>query len=192
MSALNKLSGYRVNEQIKAPQVRLLDVQGKQIGVMSTIEALKVSKEQGNDLIEIAPQAMPPVVKSIQIGKFKYQLEKKERAESQKQKGGELKEIRFSPFIAANDYETRLNRINEFLADKNKVKVVVVFRSNQLSSKQFGYEILARVARELGEKAHIDVVPKFMGRQLFMIISPRSQKKGNIENAKDENQKINS
>ncbi|MBI4153694.1 translation initiation factor IF-3 [Candidatus Woesebacteria bacterium] len=167
---------YRINEAIRAPKVRVINSQGKQLGVLSREEALNKAKKANLALIEIAAKANPPVAKIVDLGKFKYQEEK--RLKSQKKaKGGEVKEIRFSPFIAENDYQIRLGRVKEFLGEKNKVRLVVVFRGPQMRSKQFGYNLLARIVTELGEQVAVDMPPKFLGKHLMMIISPLSGKK---------------
>ena len=174
---------WRVNEQIRAEKLRVIGPDGKQIGLLTKTEALEKSKKEGLDLIEIAPQAVPPVAKIINFGKFRYQEEKKRRLEAKRAKSAELKEIRFTPFIAENDYNIRLERIKEFLTEKNKVKAVVVFKGRQLGSKQFGYSLLKRVVEELGESIVIDMEPKFVGRHLIMIISPVNRPKPkNAEN----------
>ena len=163
---------WRVNEQIRAEKLRVIGPDGKQIGLLTKQEALEKSKKEGLDLIEIAPQAVPPVAKIINFGKFRYQEEKKRRQEAKRAKSAELKEIRFTPFIAENDYNIRLVRIKEFLAEKNKVKAVVVFKGRQLGSKQFGYSLLKRLVEEFKESVVVDMEPKFIGRHLIMIISP--------------------
>lgn len=163
---------WRVNEKIPATTLRVLDSKGIQIGVISKDEALKLAKEGGEDLIEIAPNANPPVAKIIEFGKFKYQEEKKLKEAQKKSKPSELKEIRFTPFIGEGDYQTRMKRIDEFLTDKDKVKLVVYFKLKQLGSKTFGYDILNRILKDLGEGINIDMKPKFLGRNLIMIISP--------------------
>lgn len=163
---------WRVNEKIPATTLRVLDSKGIQIGVISKEEALKKAKESGEDLIEIAPNANPPVAKIIEFGKFKYQEEKKLKEAQKKSKPSELKEIRFTPFIGEGDYQTRIKRIDEFLTDKDKVKLVVYFKLKQLGSKAFGYDILNRILKDLGEGINIDMKPKFLGRNLIMIISP--------------------
>lgn len=162
---------WRSNERIPATTLRVLDQEGKQIGVISKEEALKLAKEQGLDLIEIAPNAEPPVAKIIEFSKFKYQEEKKFKEAQKKNKTSDLKQIRFSPFIGEGDYQTRLKRIDEFLRDKDKVKLSVYFKVKQLGSKQFGYNILNRVLDDLGEGINIDMKAKFLGRNLIMIIS---------------------
>ena len=163
---------WRVNEQIRAEKLRVIGADGKQIGFLTKQEALEKSKKEGLDLIEIAPQAVPPVAKIINFGKFRYQEEKKRRQEAKKAKSAELKEIRFTPFIAENDYNIRLARIRKFLSDKNKVKAVVVFKGRQLGSRQFGYSLLKRLVEEFKESIVVDMEPKFIGRHLIMIISP--------------------
>lgn len=170
--------------------MRVVDAEGKQVGVISRDEALKKAKEAELDLIEIAPLAKPPVAKIINLGKFLYAEEKRKKAEAKKTKASELKEIRLSPFIAENDYNTRLSRMREFLGQKNKVKAVVVFKGRQLGSKPFGYELLGRVTRDLGQNTiNIDMEPKFMGRHLIMIISPKTKvkKEEPKQETKDEN-----
>ena len=149
---------------------------GKQLGVMKASEALEAAKKQGLTLVEIAPLAKPPVAKIVDFGKFRYAEEKKQRKESKKAKATELKEVRFSPFIAENDFQTRFGRVKEFLAEKNKVRLVVVFRGPQMRSKNFGYKLLERMVKELGETVVTDMQPKFLGKHLMMIISPTTKK----------------
>ena len=163
---------WLIDDRIKSPELRVISFDGKQLGILKTEEALKQAKEQGLTLVEVAPMAKPPVAKIVDFGKFRYQEEKKLKKEALKIKGSELKEIRFSPFIAENDYNTRLERVKEFLADKNKVKIAVVFKGRQLNSKQFGYDILKKIYQNLGDSIAIDMEPKFLGRHLVTIISP--------------------
>ncbi len=177
---------WRVNEHIYAKTLRVIDADGKALGVLTKEEALKKSKEAGLDLVEIAPGANPPVSKIINFGKFKYREEKKLRGELKKQKAAELKEIRFSPFIAENDYRIRFSRVKEFIDDKNKVRLAVVFKRPQLNSKRFGYLLLARIVKELGDGVGIDMQPKFLGKSLLMIISPVTKKK-KIEPKEEQN-----
>lgn len=164
---------WRTNERIFAPKLRVLAEDGKQIGILSKDEALLKAKELGLDLIEIAPKAKPAVAKIIEIGKFRYQEEKKFKKQKKASKASELKEVRFSPFIAENDFNTRLEKVKEFLAEKNKVKLVVVFKGRQLGSKSFGYNLLNKITLELKDGISVDMQPKFLGRHLVMIISPR-------------------
>jgi translation initiation factor IF-3 len=185
---------WRVDNAIIARELRVIAADGKQLGIMTKEKALAAAKKEGLSLVEIAPTAKPPVAKIVDFGKFRYQEEKKLRKQLKGAKGGELKEIRLSPFIAENDFCVRFDRISEFLGEKNKVKVVVVFRGREMGSKQFGYAILDRIVKDLGEnKVAIDMKPKFFGRHLIMIISPRvGIKKEEPKDAKNENQKIHS
>lgn len=174
---------WRTNEQIHAPKVRVIDAKGKQIGILSRDEALSKAKKEKLDLVEIAPKAKPPVVKIIDLGKFRYKEEKKLRAEKKRSKSGELKEVRFSPFIGAADYNTRFKRVKGFLKENNKIKVVVKFKGRQMGSKQFGYKLLERLLADLEDTVAIDMEPKFLGRHLIMVISPTTKRK----NAKTKN-----
>jgi len=149
--------------------MRLIDFQGKNLGVFSQEEALSKAKEEQKDLIEIAPQASPPVVKLIEYSKFLYQEEKRRRDQKRNAKRGETKEIRFSPFIAENDYRTRLGKIKKILSSGNKVKLVVRFQGRQMSKSQFGYDLINRIVQDLGE-VRIEQEPKFIGLQLFATI----------------------
>lgn len=169
---MKKSLKYRVNEQIKAPSLRVIGGDGKQVGVVTLKDALALAQKENLSLIEIAPTANPPVAKLSDLGKFLYQEEKKERKEHLKNKGGEIKEIRFSPFIAENDYLMRFKRVQQFLAEKDKVRLVVAFRGPQMRSRSFGYNLLDRIVKELGETAAVDMKPKFLGKHLIMGISP--------------------
>ncbi|MEK7497812.1 MAG: translation initiation factor IF-3 [Patescibacteria group bacterium] len=172
----SKYIPWKVGEEIKAESLRVIDSEAKQIGILTREEALLKAKEAGLDLIEVVPQANPPVAKIINLGKFLYQEEKRKKIEAKKVKGGEVKEVRLSPFIAENDYNTRLKRLREFLEGKNKAKVVVVFKGRQMNSKPFGYSLLNKVLDNLGrEGINVDMEPKFMGRHLIMIISPTNK-----------------
>lgn len=168
---------WRINQQIRAPKVRVIGAGGKQIGVLPLHEALSEAKKIGLDLVEIAPNANPPVTKIVELGKFKYQEEKKLKKLKKGIKAGELKEIRFSPFIGEHDYKIRLERIKEFLVEKNKVRLVVVFKGREMGSKQFGYDLLNKIVKELNTSTVVDSAPKFFGRHLAMIISPINKPK---------------
>lgn len=180
---------YRINNQIRSSTVRVIGSDGKQIGVLSISEALAKAQEESLDLIEVAPQAKPPVARIIELGKFLYQEEKKARAEKKKSKSGELKEVRFSPFIADNDFETRFKRVKEFLDDKNKVRVVVKFKGRQMDVKDTGYQVTTKIKEKLEGTISIDMEPKFLGRHLVMIISPTTKKK-EIKNAETKDEEV--
>lgn len=180
---------WRINSQIRANEVRVIGSDGKQIGILEISKARELADKESLDLIEIAPQAVPPVVKIANFGKFLYLEEKKERAEKRKIKGGEVKEIRFSPFIAEADFDTRIKRVREFLDDKNKVRIVVKFKGRQMDVKNSGYEVTNKVLEKLGETVSVDMKPKFLGRHLVMVISPKRniKKVEGEKNAKNEN-----
>lgn len=183
---------WRINEQISAQNLRVLDEKGEQVGVMSKAEALEEAQKRQTDLIEIAPKAQPPVAKLIELGKFKYQEEKKAQKAKKSQKSSELKEIRFSPFIGDADYNTRRARVGEFLSEGNKVRAVVKFKGRQMGSKTFGYDIFERLLNDIGrDSIVIDMEPKFIGRHLAMVVSPTKEiiKKPN-KHAKTEDKKI--
>lgn len=150
-------------------------------------EAIAKAKEAGLTLVEIAPGATPPVAKIVDFGKFRYAEEKKARASAKKIKGGELKEIRFSPFIADNDFNVRLERIREFFEDKNKVRVVVVFKGPQMRVKHTGYEVIKKIKNAFGDTIITDMEPKFLGKHLVTVISPTNKVKGKKQEVKEEN-----
>jgi len=168
---------WRINNQIRAPKVRVIGADGKQQGILAIEKALSEANKAGVDLVEIAPTANPPVVKIIEFGKFLYEEEKKARKQKKGEKGGEVKEVRLSPFIGDHDFSTRLERVQEFLQDRNKVRLVVVFKGRQMGSKDFGYNVLKKALGHFGESVAIDMEPKFIGRHLVMVISPTNKLK---------------
>ena len=181
VTILEKLKSFKptwkVNNQINAPEVRVIGSNGKQEGIMKIGDALKKAHDEGLDLVEIAPTAKPPVAKIVELGKFKYEQEKKLQKEKKKTKASELKEVRFSPFIAEHDYRTRIERVKGFLGDSNKVRLVVVFKGRHMGSKQFGYQLFKKVLDGFGDTVAIDMEPKFIGRHLIMTISPLKKAK---------------
>lgn len=163
---------YAINQFIKATELRVVDDTGKQIGVMSKSEALQIAGERGLDLVEIAPMAKPAVAKVIDFKKFKYLEAKKERDGKAASGKVEIKEIRFSPFIAQGDLDSRLERIKEILEDGDRVKVVVKFTGRQITRVEFGHNLIARIMSQLEGVATADGVAKLQGKQLFLIINP--------------------
>lgn len=162
------------------------------MGVMSAAEAVKKAKEAGLTLIEIAPNASPPVAKIADYGKFRYAEEKKLSKQAKGVKGGEVKEIRFSPFIGENDFQTRIKRIREFFEDKNKVRVVVVFKGPQMRVKHIGYDVINKIKAEFGESVITDMEPKFLGKHLITVISQTTKRKAveKKEDDKNENKEV--
>jgi len=172
----NPFFRYKINQYITAPQIRLLSDDGKQIGIMSLVEARQQSFTTGLDLVEIAPKAVPPVVKLIEFSKFKYQESKKAKAEKRGIKGGETKEIQMTPFIGQADYDTRLKKARDFLATGNKVKLSVKFQGRQITRKEFGYDLINRFGKDLSDICQIEGEPKLMGKRLIATISPAKKK----------------
>lgn len=146
---------YRINYQIPSPQLRLLDENGKQIGIVSKIEALQKAKELSLDVVEVAPKAEPPVAKLIDFKKFKYQLAKQEREQKKGQKNVSLKEIRLRPFMGEHDFNTRLEQAKEFLVEGNSLKIGVFFKGREITRKEFGYKMLQDFLTKL---EHVKIV----------------------------------
>jgi len=167
---------YRINQYIQASEVRVIGEQGKQIGVMPIFNAIQEARKLGVDLVEVASNAKPPVCKLINLKKFIYQEAKKERESKKAQKGGGLKEIRFTPFIAQNDFNTRIKRVKEFLGDGDKVRVVVRFTGRQLGHREFGQQVINRVMEAVAEVARKDSEPKWMGKDIFITLTPGVKK----------------
>lgn len=178
---------FRINEHIQSPQLRVLDSEGKQIGVMSKQEALDKAREQELDLVEIASAAQPPVAKIVDFQKFKYSESKKERA-SKKDAGGGLKELWLSPRIDDHDLRVRLKRTEEFLNEGYKVKLTVKFRGRELGHRELGYKVLEQAYALLGEKGEVESDPKFEGRNLSVVLV---KSKGGKKINETENQQIN-
>ena len=167
---------YAINSFIKATELRVVDETGKQVGLLTREEALEKARNLEVDLVEIAPMAQPPVAKLIDFKKFKYIEAKKERDS----KGGsgkvELKEIRFTPFIAQGDMDSRLKKIKEYLGDGDRVKIVVKFTGRQITRVEFGHELIKKVLTGLEGAATPDGVAKLQGKQLFLILNPVKKK----------------
>ena len=178
--------GYRINHQVTAKELRLLREDGTQVGVVTKEVALSQAQELKVDLVEIAPRAVPPVAKLIDYKKFLYQQSKKEQAAKSAAKKVELKEIRLTPFIAQNDFDTRVRHAREFLQEGNKVRVTVKFVGRQLTHREFGSQTMDRVVEALADTAAIDQPGKWMGKQFMATFTPVKKTK----NVQTENQKI--
>ncbi|RKY69496.1 MAG: translation initiation factor IF-3 [Candidatus Latescibacterota bacterium] len=168
---------YQINQYIKANQLRVVDANSKQVGVLPREEALEMARTQGLDLVEIAPKATPPVAKIIDFKKFKYLEAKKERDAKSKSGKVELKEVRFTPFIAQGDFDSRISRIREFFQSGDRVKIVVKFTGRQITRTDFGHKVLDRIVTELEEECKPDGQPKLQGKQLFLILNPIKKSK---------------
>ncbi len=154
--------------------MRVIDEHGKQIGILSKTEALNLARQQNLDLVEVSPFAKPPVAKIIDFKKFKYQQAKKQR-ESNKKAKVELKQVRFTPFIAQGDLNNRLEKIKGFLKDGDRVKIVVKFVGRQITRKEFGYDLINKIVQTLAEEAVPDGEPKLQGKQLYLILNPKKK-----------------
>lgn len=170
---------YKTNQQITAKEVRLLSSDGTQIGIVPIKEALSKAISENVDLVEIAPLAKPPVVKLIDYKKFIYQLNKKERAAKSAQKKVDLKEIRLTPFMADNDYQTRIDRATEFLSEGHKLRVTVKFVGRQLSRREFGPKLMEKTTNILSDIAQLDQPGKWLGKQYMATFTPVKKSKKN-------------
>lgn len=177
---------YRTNERIFAQTLRVLDTQGKQVGVMSKFEALSKAREEGLDLVEVAPKAQPPVARIIDFKKFLYQESKKKRDEKKRSKVSETKEVRLGPFMNGHDLDVMIRRAREFLDDNDKVRLVMKFVGRQIVHPEFGQETLKKVLVALSDVSKLERDPHFEGKQLITIISPERKK----THAKEENKEV--
>ena len=167
------MNGPRFNEFITAPKVRVIDENGENLGVLFTREAIEQAAEVGLDLVEISPNADPPVAKFLDIGKFKYEAQKKANAARKNQKTQEIKEIKMRPNIDDHDYDTKMKSIHKFLGEGDKVKVTLRFRGRELAHGQLGMQLLQRVQADTNEAAKVEQHPRMEGRQMLMVIAPK-------------------
>ena len=166
----------RINEQIRVREVRLIRDGAERQGIMTTLEALEIAREQGLDLVEVAPQAVPPVVKLLNYGKFKFENEKKVRDSKKKQKLLKLKEIRMQPKIDDHDLDFKSKHIKDFLGEGNKVKVTIRFRGRELAHTELGLDVLNDVLKHIEGEYIMDKPPAMEGRYMSMVLSPKSKK----------------
>ena len=167
------LNGPRFNEFIQSPKVRVIDEAGENLGVMYTREAMEQAREMGLDLVEVSPNADPPVAKFLDVGKFKYEAQKKANIARKSQKTQEIKEIKMRPNIDDHDYDTKMKKIHEFIGEGDKVKVTLRFRGRELSHTQLGMQLLQRVQTDIAEIAKVEQHPRFEGRQMLMVVAPK-------------------
>ena len=162
-----------MNDMIRIPEVRLIGADGENVGVVSAEQALEMAREAGLDLVEISPNAAPPVCKILDYGKYKYEQQKKASAARKNQKTQEVKEIKMRPGIDVHDYETKMKKIHQFIGSGDKVKVTIRFRGRELAHQDLGMNVLSKIADEMEEDAKIEARPKLEGRQMFMVIAPK-------------------
>jgi translation initiation factor IF-3 len=166
-------SGPRYNEMINVPRVRVIDDEGENLGIMYTREAIERAAEIGLDLVEVSPNADPPVCKFLDVGKFRYEAQKKANAARKSQKTQEIKEIKMRPNIDDHDYDVKMRAMHKFIGEGDKVKVTLRFRGRELSHQQLGMNLLKRVQEDIAEVAKIESWPRMEGRQMLMVVSPK-------------------
>jgi len=167
-----KPRGPKTNERIRAPQVQVISSDGKNLGTLSTQEAITIAKQEGLDLIEISPNASPPVCKIIDVGKYKYDLQKKANKAKKKQKIVNLKEIKLRPVTEVHDYNFKIKNAQKFLTKGDKVKFTVQFRGREMQHTGLGYALMKRITNDTAILGKVEIAPKFEGRQIIMIIQP--------------------
>jgi len=167
-----KPKGPKANERIRASQVQVISNDGKNLGTLPTHEAISIAKQEGLDLIEISPNANPPVCKIIDIGKYKYDQQKKAHKTKKKQKVMNLKEIKLRPVTEIHDYNFKIKNAQKFLTKGDKVKFTVQFRGREMQHTNLGYDLMKRITDDTANLGKIEVKPKFEGRQIIMIIHP--------------------
>ena len=171
-----KASGPRTNEQITASEVRVISSSGAQLGIISIREALNHAEDEGFDLVEVSPDAKPPVCKILDYGKLKYREQKSKKEAKKKQKTIEIKEIKIRPGINKHDYEVKVKAFHKFIKGGNKVKVSMRFRGREMEHQNLGVDLLKRLIEQVKEYAKVEVPPKNEGKQIMMVLVPFSEK----------------
>ncbi len=165
-------TGPRVNDRIRAPEIRLIGAEGENVGVVSPDRAMQLAEDAGLDLVEISPNASPPVCKIMDFGKFKYEQQKRESEARKKQKTIEVKEVKFRPNTDTHDYDVKMRNVTRFLEAGDKVKVTLRFRGREMAHQNLGRDLLERVAEDIKEIGKVENMPKMEGRQMVMMIGP--------------------
>ena len=165
--------GPRINDEISVMRVRLVDEHGEMVGIVGRNEAIEMAAEAGLDLVEVAPNADPPVCKILDFGKYKYEEQKKKNEARKKQKIIEVKEIKLRPSIDDHDYDVKMRSMVKFIEEGDKVKVTMRFRGRELAHQELGMDVLVRVRDDLQELAKVEQMPRMEGRQMTMVISPK-------------------
>ena len=173
MQAAPSRDGPRVNEEIRVPQVRLIDEAGEMQGVMSARDALSRAYAAGLDLLEISPNADPPVCKILDFGKFKYEQQKKRNEAKKKQKVVEIKEVKVRPNIDENDYQVKMRAMKSFIDEGDKVKITLRFRGREMAHQDIGVRVLERIRDELEAQTKVEQMPRMENRQMVMVLAPR-------------------
>jgi translation initiation factor IF-3 len=163
----------RINERIRAREIRVINEEGGQLGIMPPYEALKLARGQGLDLVEVAPTANPPVCRIINYGKYLYQLSKRQHEARKHQKSIELKEVKMRPRTSTHDFETKRNKVIEFLREGAKVKITIMFRGREMAHRDLGFKMMERLAQEVSEVGMVETRPKIEGPNLSTIIAAK-------------------
>jgi translation initiation factor IF-3 len=166
-------SGPRFNNMIQSDKVRVIDEEGENLGVMYTREAIEQAAASGLDLVEVSPNADPPVCKFLDVGKFRYEAQKKANLQRKTQKTQDIKEIKMRPNIDDHDYDVKMRNVNKFIEDGDKVKVTLRFRGREMAHQQLGMLLLRRVQDDVAEIAKVEAYPRMEGRQMLMVLSPK-------------------
>ena len=167
-----------MNDRIRAREIRVIDADGNQLGIMAPFDAVKRAREQNLDLVEISPNAVPPVCRIMDYGKFLYEQEKKERAAKKNQKQIVLKEVKFSVNVDEHDYVTKRNHVLRFLGEGDKVKASLRFRGREMAHQNLGREVLDRLVKEVGDKGIVEFRPRMEGNTMHVILAPPKQAPG--------------
>jgi translation initiation factor IF-3 len=162
----------RINEQIRISPIRLIDEMGEQVGIVALEDARQRAEEKSLDLVEVAPDARPPVVRMMDYGKFKYEQARADRAAKKKQHTIQVKEVKFRPGIEEHDYDFKMRHARRFLEEGNKVKLTMMFRGRQVTHPELGLQVLTRVTKDLEDIAKVEAHPSFEGRQMSMVLAP--------------------
>jgi translation initiation factor IF-3 len=165
-------SFIRVNERIRAREIRVIDENGVQLGILAPFEALRIARERGFDLVEVSPNAVPPVCRIQDYGRYLYEKEKSERAARKRQKVITIKEVKFSVTVDEHDYQTKKNQAVRFLSDGDKVKASLRFRGRQMAHRELGYNIINRLIQDIGDAGIVEFMPRMEGTILHAILAP--------------------
>ena len=166
-------SGPRFDQMIQSPKVRVIDHEGENLGVMYTREAIEQAAELGLNLVEVSPNADPPVCKFLDVGKFRYEAQKKANLARKTQKTQEIKEIKMRPNIDDHDYDVKMRSVTKFIENGDKVKITLRFRGREMAHQQLGMDLLKKVQDDVAEVAKVEAFPRLEGRQMLMVLSPK-------------------
>lgn len=166
-------SGPRFDHLIQSPKVRVIDEEGENLGVMYTREAIEQAADAGLNLVEVSPNADPPVCKFLDVGRYRYEAQKKANAARKTQKTQDIKEVKMRPNIDEHDYDVKMRNVNRFIEDGDKVKVTLRFRGREMAHQQLGMDLLRRVQDDVNAIAKVEAYPRLEGRQMLMVLSPK-------------------